>query len=119
MLAAKLTHSIIKKVYFYRDVIYFINLIFFCGEPIILPLLNYLYQLFYNSQIIYTCIVTIEVRDTVHYFLYQTCVVCIRFIFFCNCKIPYNNASAVGGQPTTLKIKIFINRISIDLIPYN
>ena len=22
-------------------------------------------------------------------------------IFFCNCKIPYNNASAEGGQPGT------------------
>ena len=23
----------------------------------------------------------------------------LLLIFFCNCKIPYNKASAVGGQP--------------------
>lgn len=36
------------------------------------------------------------------YFVYFRChdwIFVIRLIFFCNCKTPYNNASAVGGHP--------------------
>src|SRR5579883_110218 len=28
-------------------------------------------------------------------------IVCVRRIFFCNCRMPYTSASAVGGQPGT------------------
>ena len=31
----------------------------------------------------------------------QRAMVLVRLILFCNCKIPYNRASAVGGQPGT------------------
>lgn len=58
---------------------------------ITLQFLNYLY--------IYYTHITMDTTNIIHYFLYQICVVWIRFIFFCNCRIPYNNASAVGGQP--------------------
>lgn len=34
-----------------------------------------------------------------NYFLYQLWASVILLIFFCNCRIPYINASAVGGQP--------------------
>ena len=40
------------------------------------------------------------------YFLYHICRVFMRFTFFCNCRIPYSKASAVGGHPET---KFFIN----------
>jgi hypothetical protein len=38
---------------------------------------------------------------TIHYFRYHILVVFVFLIFFCNWKMPYNNASAVGGQPGT------------------
>ena len=36
------------------------------------------------------------------YFLYQMDTVLDLLIFFCNCNTPYNNASAVGGQPVMI-----------------
>ena len=32
----------------------------------------------------------------------------LLLIFFCNCKIPYNKASAVGGQPEIILIIVIV-----------
>lgn len=37
------------------------------------------------------------------YFLYQVTPFLPLLIFLCNCSMPYNSASAVGGQPGTYR----------------
>jgi len=39
--------------------------------------------------------------DQLLYLLYHILVIFVCLIFFCNWKIPYINASDVGGQPGT------------------
>lgn len=57
------------------------------------------------------------------YFLYHICKVFIRLTFFCSCRTPYINASAVGGQPEKHKssrfVTSFIAKILLKVINEN